>query len=141
MTDYLFPNIQLALGRGTINLFRIYPDRKDPSRSITRISTYFSEELLEAKAAAGNDATELAHNKVYDMEGRDGALPSIESQNEVFVSTISQQDYVMGESIQIAVTNGLLDHVIFGKNEPALHHFHNTFRSALNMPPLEPYTL
>ena len=137
---YLFPNIQLAVGRGTINLFRIYPDRQDPSRSITKISTYFSEELLEAKATAGDDSMELEPNKVYDIEDRQGALPSIESQNEVFISTISQQDYVMGESIQIAVTNGLLDHVIFGKNEPALHHFHNTFRSALDMPPLEAYT-
>ena len=24
-----------------------------------------------------------------------------------------------------------------GRNEPALHHYHNTFREALNLPPLE----
>ena len=73
------------------------------------------------------------------MEARQGALPDVEAQNEVFVSTISQQDYVMGESIQKAVENGLLDHVIFGRNEPALHHFHNTFRASLDMPPLQEY--
>ena len=43
----------------------------------------------------------------------------------------------MGEHQQIAAQNGLLDHVLFGRNEPALHHYHNTFRAALGMPPLE----
>jgi hypothetical protein len=33
--------------------------------------------------------------------------------------------------------SGTLEHLIFGRNEPALHHYHNTFREALNLPPLE----
>ena len=136
---YLFPNVQLALGRGTINLIRIYPDRTNPGRSNTQISHYFSDRLLEVKAEAGEDVPKLTSKNVYDMEARQGALPDVDAQNEVFVSTISQQDYVMGESIQNAVENGLLDHVIFGRNEPALHHFHNTFRASLDMPPLQEY--
>ena len=136
---YLFPNIQLALGRGTINLIRIYPDPKNSSRSTTQISHYFSDRLLEAKIEAGEDAPKLTPENVYDIEARQGALPDLEAQNEVFVSTISQQDYVMGESIQAAVENGVLDHVIFGRNEPALHHFHNTFRASLDLPPLQEY--
>ena len=59
------------------------------------------------------------------------------SQNEVFVSTVSEQDYVMGESTQKAAENGLLKHLLFGRNEPALHHFHNTFRKVLGMEELE----
>ena len=136
---YLFPNIQLVLGRGTINLIRIYPDPKNPSRSITQISHYFSDRLLEAKVEAGDNAPKLTPKNVYDIDARYGALPDVEAQNEVFISTISQQDYAMGESIQTAVKNGLLDHVIFGRNEPALHHFHNTFRAALDMPRLQEY--
>ena len=76
---------------------------------------------------------------IYDMDTRYGALPTVESQNEIILSTISQEDYAMGESTQSAIENGLLDHVIFGRNEPALHHFHNTFRAALDMPRLQEY--
>ena len=32
--------------------------------------------------------------------------------------------------------SGLLDSVIFARNEPPLHHYHNTFRAALGMPAL-----
>jgi hypothetical protein len=31
----------------------------------------------------------------------------------------------------------LLDYVIYGRNEVPLHHYHNTFRRALGMEPLE----
>ena len=39
-----------------------------------------------------------------------------------------------------AAQSGLLPHVWFGRNEPALHHYHNTFREALGMPLLDPVT-
>ena len=26
-----------------------------------------------------------------------------------------------------------MEHVVFGRNEPALHHYHNTYRAALGM--------
>ena len=55
----------------------------------------------------------------------------------MFDSTIEQEDYLMGETTQQAAENGVLKHLIFGRNEPALHHYHNTFREALNLPPLE----
>lgn len=29
------------------------------------------------------------------------------------------------------------EYTIFGRNEPALHHYHNTYREALGMEPLE----
>ena len=136
---YLFPNVHVALGRGNINLFRIYPHPKNPGRSVTQISHYFSDKLLEAKNQEGDDVPKLSPENVYDMDARYGALPTVEAQNEVIVSTIAQEDYAMGASTQSAIENGLLDHVIFGRNEPALHHFHNTFRAALDMPRLQEY--
>ena len=57
---------------------------------------------------------------------------------EIFDSTIEQEDYQMGETTQQAAQSGLLDHVVFGRNEPALHHFHRNYREALGQPPLEP---
>ena len=46
--------------------------------------------------------------------------------------------HVMGEMQQRAAESGQLKHVILGRNEPALHHFHRNDREALNQPPLEP---
>ncbi len=136
---YLFPNIQLALSRGIINLVRIYPVRDHPGKSITRVSHYFSDELINARSAQAEGSPQVTPDNIYDIEGRSGALPDAESQNEIFVSTISQEDYAMGESTQEAAESGLLDHVLFGRNEPALHHFHNTFRAALDMEALDVY--
>ena len=38
---------------------------------------------------------------------------------------------------QIGAESGFVDQVLFGRNEPALHHYHNTYRKALGMEPLE----
>lgn len=43
----------------------------------------------------------------------------------------------MGEKAQQSAKSGLLTYLLFGRNEPALHHYHKTFREALNLPPLE----
>jgi hypothetical protein len=32
--------------------------------------------------------------------------------------------------------SGKIDHILFGQNEPALHHYHNTYREALNLKPM-----
>ena len=37
---------------------------------------------------------------------------------------------------QVGANSGLQKEVIFGRNEPALHHYHNTYREALGMEPL-----
>ena len=58
---------------------------------------------------------------------------------EVFDSTIEQEDYYMCELIQRSAESGVLEHVVFGRNEPALHHYHNCFRTALGLEPLQEY--
>lgn len=56
---------------------------------------------------------------------------------EIVNSTVENEDYRIGESTQRNIESGLLDYAIFGRNEPALHHYHNTFRAALGMSSLE----
>ena len=46
------------------------------------------------------------------------------------------EDYVMAASQQAAANAGALDHIVFGRNEPTLHHYHNTYRARLGMDPL-----
>ena len=51
---------------------------------------------------------------------------------------IRDEVYVMAASQQAAATAGSLPHVLFGCNEPALHHYHDTYanRLGLERPPL-----
>jgi hypothetical protein len=64
-------------------------------------------------------------------------VPTLSALTEVFDSTIEQEDYLMGEHQQRSAESGQLDHILFGRNEPALHHYHRHFREALGMSPLE----
>lgn len=132
---HLFPNIQYIVDPGTATLIRIYPDLNNPGRSITRISFYRTDEVIaaaEAEKAAGMEVED-----VYDVEGRQGLVGGVEASMEVFSSTVEREDYAMGEMQQRAAESGMLKEIVFGRNEPALHHFHRNYREALNMPPLE----
>ena len=136
---FLFPNVQFVVSRDNISLIRIYPKKGNPGRSLTRIGYYYSPATMaaieEAKTSGGQIMTA---DDVYSPEARQNAAPSLEASREVFDSTIGQEDYAMGETTQQAAENGTLTHLIFGRNEPALHHYHSTFREALNLPPLQP---
>ncbi len=133
---HLFPNIQYLVDPHTATLIRIYPDENNPGRSVTRVSFYYTAEIIEqieAEKARGASITD-----VYDFDGRQGVVGGVEASMEVFNSTIEQEDYVMGEMQQRAAETGMLKEIIFGRNEPALHHFHSNYREALGQPPLEP---
>ena len=133
---HLFPNIQFLVDTQTATLIRIYPDPNNPGRSTTRISFYYTPEVVESVAAEQAAGTDIGD--VYDYDGRQGMIGGVEASLEVFHSTVEQEDYVMGEMQQRAAETGMLEEIIFGRNEPALHHFHRNYREALGQPPLEP---
>jgi phenylpropionate dioxygenase-like ring-hydroxylating dioxygenase large terminal subunit len=136
---FLFPNVQFNVSRDSILVIKIYPKPGNPSRSLTRIGYYYSPQAAEAmQTAKAIGAQVVGADNVYDYDSRqDAEAFSLEASMEVFNSTIEQEDYLMGETTQKSAENGTLTHLIFGRNEPALHHYHNTFREALNLPPLE----
>ncbi|MED5361040.1 MAG: SRPBCC family protein, partial [Actinomycetota bacterium] len=55
---------------------------------------------------------------------------------EGFAAIIRDEDYVASASQQRSANSGAVEHVMFGRNEPALHHYHNTYRAALGQEPL-----
>jgi phenylpropionate dioxygenase-like ring-hydroxylating dioxygenase large terminal subunit len=136
---YLFPNIQITVGVGRATLIRIYPDPKNSGRSITRISHYFSQEAIDKVDASVNDSEAIIVTSDNVFEKRDGlnVTFTLDAMMKVFNDAIENEDYVMGEGQQETAASGLLDYSIFGRNEAPLHHYHNTFRKALDMPPLE----
>lgn len=106
---YLFPNVQLNVGNETLTVVRAYPDPENPGRSISRVSFYCTPESLTAGEA--------------QMAGFFGEI-------------IRDEDYAVAATSQRGAETGLQSHVLFGRNEPALHHYHNTYREALGMEPL-----
>lgn len=64
--------------------------------------------------------------------------PSLKVTFEILNSAIEQDDDAMGAMQQKAAAGGQMREVIPGRNEPALRHFHQNYREALNEPSLEP---
>lgn len=104
---WLFPNLILLLVPGGCSVVRMYPDRSDPGRHLSRITFY-------RRPGPGDDDPELMEFMV--------------AASQRFAHIIRDEDYVMSASQQTSASSGRLKHVIFGRNEPTLHHYHNTYR-------------
>tara|TARA_B100000579_G_scaffold394035_1_gene371108 strand:+ start:1372 stop:1722 length:351 start_codon:yes stop_codon:yes gene_type:complete len=112
-----------------VTLIRIYPDKNNPGRSISKVSFYHTPAILEwmtTKETGGKTQEEL-----WDEEKGLLAVPSIEANISAFCAAVEEEDYNMGEMQQIAAESGQLEEITFGRNEPALHHFHRSFKEAV----------
>ena len=116
---WIFPNVILMPFRFGCFLVRAYPTDGDPGRHISRVDFYMKSELVEA---SGQEAAEVN--------------TMITTIAQIFAEIIRDEDYVMGESQQRAANSGSLERVIFGRNEPALHHYHQTYASKLGDAPI-----
>jgi len=109
---YMFPNVQVNVGATSVVLVRVYPHGNDPHRSYSRVTFYAWPEALET------------------------GDPIVSELPQRFGEIIRDEDYVTAASSHAGLRSGYLDEMVFGRNEPALHHYHNTYRAALGMPPL-----
>jgi len=117
---WLFPNVILMPFEIGVFLVRAYPDRSDPGRHVSRIDFYVRPSAIDSKPDVAEFLSSIATN---------------------FAEIIRDEDYVMSSSQQTAANGRSLDRIIFGRNEPALHHYHNTYRSLLGddlLPLLDP---
>lgn len=62
----------------------------------------------------------------------------VKNRMENFAEIIRDEDYAAAATSHQGAISGALEYFTFGRNEPALHHYHNTYREALGMPLLEP---
>lgn len=132
---YLFPNVQIAMTNRTINVFRIYPHRTDVGRCTTQISYYEAQHI--GSEFADSTAAELDGGNVYNADVNERIEFNLDTQREIIRSTLELEDYYMGEKSQEAAASGKLEYFVFGRNEPALQHFHRNYHEALNLPSLE----
>jgi nitrite reductase/ring-hydroxylating ferredoxin subunit len=123
---YLFPNVQLIVGGVGPTLVRVYPDGANAHQSWSDIGFYMFPEVLENPAAMA--FAEARNMTVEELLGE---------RTNGFAEVIQQEDYVAAASGHRGALSGAQEYMIFGRNEPALHHYHNTYRDALGLPPLE----
>ena len=133
---YLFPNTLIAMFNRVITLVRIYPDKENPRRSISRISHYSAQHIGAQEA---EESIKLDGDTLYKTDMTQRVEFTLESQIELINSTLEHEDYHMAVKSQQTAESGKVEYFIFGRNEPALHHFHNNYREMLGEPPLEEY--
>ncbi len=117
---YLYPNIQLIVGAEGPTLVRIYPDADNPHESKSQISWYvFPDETRDALGPVFGEYMESL---------------TLSQRMEGFAAVIQAEDYVAAASNHVGALSGAQEHIIFGRNEPALHHYHKTYNAALGLP-------
>jgi phenylpropionate dioxygenase-like ring-hydroxylating dioxygenase large terminal subunit len=119
---YLFPNIQLipsgrvpGLSADTLSgatLVRVYPNHENPHESFSQISFYTNPDIPD----------ELSDDMNERLAG--------------FSEIIRDEDYVAAAASHAGARSGANEYFLFGRNEPALHHYHNNYNEVLGLEPL-----
>jgi nitrite reductase/ring-hydroxylating ferredoxin subunit len=125
---FLFPNTILNVSDTGIILVREYPLDMSPHRSVSKVSFYFWPHVIEY----------LKENNIV-LETKEGKPLQDDVDGNPYLgfgAIIRDEDYVVAAASHKGLRSGAIDHLTFGKNEPALHHYHNTFREALDLEPL-----
>ena len=116
---FVYPNTIFLVGPEAMDVIRIFPDGNETGRSRTAHSMYV---LPEVQA------------RFDDPEATDW---TVEERFKGFNEIVFTEDYRTAETTQRTAEAGVLNHVLFGRNEPALRHYHDTHRQGLGRPLLE----
>jgi phenylpropionate dioxygenase-like ring-hydroxylating dioxygenase large terminal subunit len=104
----LFPNTILIWQVDHIEIWRAFPDRDDASRCDVEMTIY----------------------KPQDSDRPDAYW---EKNRDIAIRTVMDEDFPLGERMQIGFESGATEEVIYGRNEPSLVHFHTSIRNALGV--------
>ena len=122
---YIFPNVQLVITFLGPILVKIYPDGENPNHSFSRINMYIEQEKVELAMEAQMQMASINSQSGNIREEIEGRLNS-------FTEVIESEDYAVAQTC----FNGMLanpdGHVLFGRNEPILHQYHNNFNKYLS---------
>ena len=113
---FIYPNVILLVDPSAVDVLRMFPDGDDPGKSRTAHSFYVVPEARE-----------------YYEENPDGYAERFAAFNHV----VENEDYWVAASVQANAASGVQTHILFGRNEPGLHHYHNAHRRGLSRPLLQ----
>ena len=106
----LFPNTVFIVQGDHIETWHVFPVPGEPDRCIMRISLYTPEPALT-----------------------DSARRHWDNSFNLLMRTVEEEDFPVGEDMQRGFHSLAQSHITFGRNEPALAHFHAQVRDALGL--------
>lgn len=104
----LFPNTVIVMQVGHLEIWRLFPGSDPVNQCTFQIDLYTPAPVTSEKGRELYD-----YNLDYLLEVTEG------------------EDFVVSEQAHRAFRSGAVDEIIFGRNEPALHHFHKAIRDAV----------
>ena len=108
----LFPNTVLLVQGDHVELARVFPSEGRVDRAVMELGLYVP------KAPITDD--ERTH---WDKN------------MQLVLDVVMGEDFPTGRSIQIGLTSGAQTHVVYGRNEPAMIHYHQSMQVALGLVP------
>ena len=104
----LFPNTILMLQGDHVELARIFPREGRADRAVMELALYVPR--------APTTEEERAHW----------------SKNmQLVLDVVTGEDFPAGRTIQAGIQSGAQSHTVFGRNEPAMIHYHRSLQAAL----------
>jgi phenylpropionate dioxygenase-like ring-hydroxylating dioxygenase large terminal subunit len=107
----LFPNTVLMLQGDHVELSRIFPCEGRVDRAVMELALYVPR--------APTTQEERTH---WDKN------------MQLVLDVVTGEDFPAGRGIQIGLTSGAQTHTVFGRNEPAMIHYHQSMQAALSLP-------
>ncbi len=111
MVYVLFPNTVLVVQQEQIETWRVYPDGDDPDRAKIHVSLYTPERPMT-----------------------ESAVRHWRKNMDLLMKVVDEEDFPLGEKMQVGFHSPAQENVTFGRNEPALAHFHGQLDRALELP-------
>ena len=106
----LFPNTLLMLQGDHVELARIFPTEGRTDRAVMELALY-----VPKAPATEEERTHWDENM------------------QLVLDVVTGEDFPAGRTIQIGLTSGAQTHVIYGRNEPAMIHYHQSMQVALGL--------
>jgi phenylpropionate dioxygenase-like ring-hydroxylating dioxygenase large terminal subunit len=103
-----FPNTVLVWQLDHIELWQIFPGEDAPEESRVLLSLYTPEPAIT-----------------------DSARRHWDNNLDLVVHVVENEDFPVGEGVQRGFHSGAQQHIVFGRNEPALAHFHRTVTAGI----------
>lgn len=105
----LFPNTIMVMAQDHLETWHMFPAGNGVDETRMSVSLYTPE-------PASSDSARRHWNNNFDL----------------LMATVESQDFPVSEGMQRGFYSGAQDEIVFGRNEPALQHYHRAIKTALS---------
>jgi phenylpropionate dioxygenase-like ring-hydroxylating dioxygenase large terminal subunit len=104
----LFPNTLLIVQGDHVELARIFPREERVDRAVMELALYVPKAPVSEE-----EKTHWDRNM------------------QLVLDVVTGEDFPAGRTIQMGLTSGAQTHLVYGRNEPAMIHYHRSLREVL----------